>query len=198
MEQATGGNWDKGSHPTRTKRKHSRMTRSWRAARWKCFPNLLFLCTITISRWRMTPLVVFTGARAETLTRVWWPDRWGERTSSVAESGIRPHCGQIIYSSSVSRGQILFSVCLAQFDLFNQWVVTGDSRRPGPWHHVLTTRGLELPNGTLLMEDYTHTHHCRRRQWQCFLGTWLLQSSRMETVLYWVWGEDIVPKRSTF
>ena len=39
----------------------------------------------------------------------------------------------------VSRGQILFSVCLAQFDLFNQWVVTGDSRRPGPWHHVLTT-----------------------------------------------------------
>ena len=77
----------------------------------------------------------------------------------MAESGIRPHCGQIIYSSSVSRGQILFSVCFAQFDLFNQWVVTGDSRRPGPWHHVLTTRGLELPNGTLLMEDYTlHSH----------------------------------------
>ena len=95
-----------------------------------------FSAQLQFSRWHMTPQAVSTGAPAETLQREWWPDRWGHH------HGLSPGLCCIVVTSftpiSLLRGQILFSVCLAQFDLFNQWVVTGDSRRPGPWHHVLT------------------------------------------------------------
>ena len=115
----------------------------------------------------MTRLAVSTGAPAETLPREWWPDRWGHQH----ESGILLYCGQIIYPISLLRGQILFSVCLARFDLFNQWVVTGDSRRPGPWHHVLTSGAwgclMELHWWRITLTRIISGGDCHNVFWSC-------------------------------
>ena len=129
-----------------------------------------------MSRWPMTPLAVFTGARAETLTRVWWPDRWGR--------GIRPHCGQIIYTISCCAAKSYSpSVSLGLIYLISGWTVrtAGD---PG-LGTMCWQRGLELPNGTLLMEDYTHisggdSHNVFWPRDCCNLCRWRQSSTRFE------------------
>ena len=56
-----------------------------------------FSAQLQFSRWHMTPQAVSTGAPVETLPREWWPDRWGVRTPSWAQSRIMLYCGHIIY-----------------------------------------------------------------------------------------------------